>query len=270
MPQKLNPDVAELARGKAGTAIGRLTGLLATVKSLPLAYDRDLQEDKPPVFAARRDTGGALGALTVLVAGLDLRPRPARRRDRRPAAARHRRGRGARRRRRAVPRRARAGRRPGARRVRSRRRLRASASATWRPRSPRRRSAGHDDAARSLARRPRLPAHLAISSRPRRRRSSTTPSSSAGDPKQPLAARRDARPLLREALDAHARLVLGRRWRSSAALRSPSRRTSCSSRAASRCRTRRGRSRRYLDVLAVRVALARRARGVGATGRRSR
>ena len=63
MPQKLNPDVAELARGKAGTAIGRLTGLLATVKSLPLAYDRDLQEDKPPVFAARRDVAGALGAL---------------------------------------------------------------------------------------------------------------------------------------------------------------------------------------------------------------
>jgi argininosuccinate lyase len=70
MPQKLNSDVAELARGKAGTAIGRLTGLLATVKSLPLAYDRDLQEDKPPVFAARRDIAGALGALTVLVAGL--------------------------------------------------------------------------------------------------------------------------------------------------------------------------------------------------------
>ena len=72
MPQKLNPDVAELARGKAGTAIGRLTGLLATVKSLPLAYDRDLQEDKPPVFAARRDVAGALGALTVLVARLDF------------------------------------------------------------------------------------------------------------------------------------------------------------------------------------------------------
>jgi argininosuccinate lyase len=70
MPQKLNPDVAELARGKAGPAIGRLTGLLATVKSLPLAYDRDLQEDKPPVFAARRDVAGALGALTVLVSGL--------------------------------------------------------------------------------------------------------------------------------------------------------------------------------------------------------
>ena len=72
MPQKLNPDVAELARGKAGTAIGRLTGLLATVKSLPLAYDRDLQEDKPAVFAARHDAAGALAALTVLVAGLEL------------------------------------------------------------------------------------------------------------------------------------------------------------------------------------------------------
>ena len=72
MPQKLNPDVAELARGKAGTAIGRLTGLLATVKGLPLAYDRDLQEDKPPVFAARRDVRGALRALAVLVAGLDF------------------------------------------------------------------------------------------------------------------------------------------------------------------------------------------------------
>ena len=72
MPQKLNPDVAELARGKAGTAIGRLTGLLAVVKGLPLAYDRDLQEDKEPVFAARRDVRGALGALAVLVAGVDL------------------------------------------------------------------------------------------------------------------------------------------------------------------------------------------------------
>jgi argininosuccinate lyase len=72
MPQKLNPDVAELARGKAGTAIGRLTGLLATIKSLPLAYDRDLQEDKPPVFGARRDVAGALGALAVLVRALEL------------------------------------------------------------------------------------------------------------------------------------------------------------------------------------------------------
>ncbi len=72
MPQKLNPDVAELARGKAGTAIGRLTGLLATVKGLPLAYDRDLQEDKAPVFGTRRDTRLALEALTMLVSGLDV------------------------------------------------------------------------------------------------------------------------------------------------------------------------------------------------------
>jgi argininosuccinate lyase len=71
MPQKLNPDVAELVRGKAGTALGRLTGLLAVVKGLPLAYDRDLQEDKAPVFAARRDVRGALGALRVLVGGLE-------------------------------------------------------------------------------------------------------------------------------------------------------------------------------------------------------
>ncbi len=72
MPQKLNPDVAELVRGKAGTAIGRLTGLLATVKGLPLAYDRDMQEDKSPVFATRRDVGLALQALTVLVSGLEV------------------------------------------------------------------------------------------------------------------------------------------------------------------------------------------------------
>jgi argininosuccinate lyase len=70
MPQKLNPDVAELARGKAGTSIGRLAGLLAVVKGLPLAYNRDLQEDKEPVFATRRDVHGALAALEVLVAGL--------------------------------------------------------------------------------------------------------------------------------------------------------------------------------------------------------
>src|ERR671915_2129857 len=67
---QINPDVAELARGKAGTAIGRLSGLLAVVKGLPLAYNRDLQEDKTPVFAARRDLRGALEALRVLVVGL--------------------------------------------------------------------------------------------------------------------------------------------------------------------------------------------------------
>ncbi|HUR76014.1 MAG TPA: argininosuccinate lyase [Sporichthya sp.] len=50
MPQKKNPDIAELARGKAGRLIGNLTGLLTTLKGLPLAYNRDLQEDKEPVF----------------------------------------------------------------------------------------------------------------------------------------------------------------------------------------------------------------------------
>ena len=71
MPQKLNPDVAELARGKAGTAIGRLAGLLATVKGLPLAYDRDLQEGTSALVAARRDVR-AVRALAVLVGGLEF------------------------------------------------------------------------------------------------------------------------------------------------------------------------------------------------------
>jgi argininosuccinate lyase len=52
MPQKKNPDVAELARGKSGRLIGDLTALLTMLKGLPLAYDRDLQEDKEPVFDA--------------------------------------------------------------------------------------------------------------------------------------------------------------------------------------------------------------------------
>jgi len=52
MPQKKNPDPFELARGKAGTLLGYLTGLLATLKALPSTYDKDLQEDKVPVFQA--------------------------------------------------------------------------------------------------------------------------------------------------------------------------------------------------------------------------
>ena len=66
MPQKKNPDVAELARGKAGRLIGDLTGLLATLKALPLAYDRDLQEDKEPVF----DAVDTLAVLLPAVAGM--------------------------------------------------------------------------------------------------------------------------------------------------------------------------------------------------------
>jgi argininosuccinate lyase len=65
MPQKKNPDVFELTRGKAGTMIGLLTGLLATLKGLPSTYDKDLQEDKAPVFQAM-DT---LLAILPVVAG---------------------------------------------------------------------------------------------------------------------------------------------------------------------------------------------------------
>jgi argininosuccinate lyase len=70
MPQKKNPDVAELARGKAGRLIGNLSGLLATLKGLPLAYDRDLQEDKEPVFDSLRTLEVVLPAMSGLVASL--------------------------------------------------------------------------------------------------------------------------------------------------------------------------------------------------------
>ena len=63
LPQKKNPDVAELARGKAGRLIGHLTGLLATLKGLPLAYNRDLQEDKEPLFDSVRQVGLVVCAL---------------------------------------------------------------------------------------------------------------------------------------------------------------------------------------------------------------
>jgi argininosuccinate lyase len=68
LPQKKNPDIAELARGKAGRVIGDLTGFLATLKGLPLAYNRDLQEDKEPLFDALDQLGLALDALTGLLA----------------------------------------------------------------------------------------------------------------------------------------------------------------------------------------------------------
>ncbi|WP_425309491.1 argininosuccinate lyase [Ammonicoccus fulvus] len=66
MPQKKNPDVAELARGKSGRFIGNLTGLMTTLKGLPLAYNRDLQEDKEPVF----DTIDQLQVLLPAMAGM--------------------------------------------------------------------------------------------------------------------------------------------------------------------------------------------------------
>ncbi|HPU14222.1 MAG TPA: argininosuccinate lyase [Aeromicrobium sp.] len=70
MPQKKNPDIAELARGKSGRLIGNLAGLLATLKALPLAYNRDLQEDKEPVFDSIDTLEVLLPAFTGMVATL--------------------------------------------------------------------------------------------------------------------------------------------------------------------------------------------------------
>ncbi|GAA3967988.1 argininosuccinate lyase [Thermobifida alba] len=72
MPQKKNPDIAELARGKAGRLIGDLAGLLSTLKGLPLAYNRDLQEDKEPVFDAVDTLQVLLPAFTGMVATLTV------------------------------------------------------------------------------------------------------------------------------------------------------------------------------------------------------
>jgi argininosuccinate lyase len=74
MPQKKNPDVAELARGKAGRLIGGLTGLLVTLKGLPLTYNRDLQEDKEPVFDAVDTLLLVLPAMAGLIATLRINP----------------------------------------------------------------------------------------------------------------------------------------------------------------------------------------------------
>lgn len=70
MPQKKNPDIAELARGKAGRLIGNLSGLLATLKALPLAYNRDLQEDKEPVFDSVATLEVVLPAFAGMIATL--------------------------------------------------------------------------------------------------------------------------------------------------------------------------------------------------------
>ena len=67
LPHKKNPDIAELVRGKSGRLIGNLTGFLATLKALPLAYNRDLQEDKEPIFDALDTLISSLGALSGLI-----------------------------------------------------------------------------------------------------------------------------------------------------------------------------------------------------------
>jgi argininosuccinate lyase len=73
MPQKKNPDVAELVRGKTGRVIGALVALLTTMKGLPLAYNRDLQEDKPPLFDAAATLRECLGVMTAMVPALRFR-----------------------------------------------------------------------------------------------------------------------------------------------------------------------------------------------------
>ena len=72
MPQKKNPDIAELARGKAGRVIGNLAGLLATLKGLPLSYNRDLQEDKEPIFDSFDTLILVIPAFTGMVATLSF------------------------------------------------------------------------------------------------------------------------------------------------------------------------------------------------------
>ena len=68
LPQKKNPDIAELARGKSGRVIGHLTGILVTLKGLPLAYNRDLQEDKEPLFDALDQVNAGLQAMAGVLA----------------------------------------------------------------------------------------------------------------------------------------------------------------------------------------------------------
>lgn len=74
LPQKKNADIAELARGKTGRIVGALTGLLVTLKGLPLAYNRDLQEDKEPLFDAVHQISLALGALSGMIATAQFHP----------------------------------------------------------------------------------------------------------------------------------------------------------------------------------------------------
>ncbi|WDA42879.1 argininosuccinate lyase [Erythrobacter sp. BLCC-B19] len=69
MPQKKNPDAAELVRGHSGRVIGSLTSLMITMKGLPLAYSKDMQDDKPPVFEAASLMGLSIAAMTGMIAG---------------------------------------------------------------------------------------------------------------------------------------------------------------------------------------------------------
>src|SRR3546814_13641599 len=72
MPQKRNPDAAELVRAKSGRVFGALVGLLTTIKGLPLAYSKDMQEDKEPVFEAADTLGLCIAATTEMVRALEV------------------------------------------------------------------------------------------------------------------------------------------------------------------------------------------------------
>jgi argininosuccinate lyase len=72
MPQKKNPDVAELIRGKTGRAYGNLTNLLTVMKGLPLSYNRDMQEDKEPVFDSARTVKECLRGADLLIRGMTV------------------------------------------------------------------------------------------------------------------------------------------------------------------------------------------------------
>jgi argininosuccinate lyase len=73
MPQKKNPDAAELVRGHAGRIVGCAVALMVTMKGLPLAYSKDMQDDKPPVFEAAGLLGLSLAAMTGMVEGCEFR-----------------------------------------------------------------------------------------------------------------------------------------------------------------------------------------------------
>jgi argininosuccinate lyase len=73
MPQKKNPDAAELVRGHAGRIIGCATALIITMKGLPLSYSKDMQDDKPPVFEAHSLLGLSLAAMTGMIEGAEFR-----------------------------------------------------------------------------------------------------------------------------------------------------------------------------------------------------
>jgi argininosuccinate lyase len=73
MPQKKNPDAAELVRGHAGRIVGCLTSLMVTMKGLPLAYSKDMQDDKPPVFEAHGLIALSIAAMTGMIAQATFR-----------------------------------------------------------------------------------------------------------------------------------------------------------------------------------------------------